>query len=140
VNGDAAWRSLLTEPARPSRVRDSPHAAWLVVGTVCIGAFMGQLDASSVTLALPTLQHEFQASLGEVEWVALAYLIVLVGVVTVVGRVADMAGRKLLYTYGFGVFTLGAALCGLAPSLLFLDGARGSRRSARRCCRRTASP
>ncbi|HYZ03305.1 MAG TPA: MFS transporter [Candidatus Binatia bacterium] len=120
----ALWRRMTTEPARPARVRDSRYAPWLVVGTVCVGAFMGQLDASIVTLALPTLQHEFHASLGQVEWVALSYLIVLVGSVTVVGRVADMAGRKLLYTYGFGVFTLGAALCGLAPSLPFLDGAR----------------
>jgi len=31
------------------------------VGTVCIGAFMGQLDASIVTLAFPTLRHDFGA-------------------------------------------------------------------------------
>jgi EmrB/QacA subfamily drug resistance transporter len=41
-----------------------------------------------------------------------------------VGRVADMVGHKLLYTYGFMVFIFGSALCGLAPSLGFLDGFR----------------
>lgn len=97
---------------------------WLVVGTVCIGAFMGQLDASIVTLALPTLRTQFHSSLGAVEWVAIAYLVVLVAAVTVVGRLSDMSGRKLVYTYGFGVFTIGSALCGLSPSLLFLIGAR----------------
>ena len=35
-----------------------------------------------------------------------------------------MAGRKLLYTYGFGVFILGSALCGLAPNLGALVGFR----------------
>jgi len=35
-----------------------------------------------------------------------------------------MAGRKLIYLYGFVVFTIGSALCGLAPTLLALDGAR----------------
>src|SRR5579875_2042092 len=104
---------LLTEPARPASVRGFRHAPWLVVGTVCVGAFMGQLDASIVTLALPTLRNEFHTGLGA-----------LVSMVTVVGRLADMAGRKLLYTYGFAVFTLGSALCGLAPSLLTLVGAR----------------
>ena len=34
-----------------------------------------------------------------------------------VGRFADMWGRKLLYVYGFGIFIVGSALCGLAPSL-----------------------
>ncbi len=28
-----------------------------------------------------------------------------------------MWGRKLLYVYGFVVFTIGSALCGLAPGL-----------------------
>ena len=118
------WRRLLVEPPRPGRVRESSWGPWLVVGTVCVGAFMGQLDASIVTLALPTLRQQFNASLGAIEWVALAYLVVLVGSVTVVGRLSDMTGRKLLYTYGFGLFTVGSVLCGLAPNLLFLDAAR----------------
>ena len=57
-------------------------------------------------------------------WVGLSYLLVLVATVTAVGRVADIAGRKLLYTYGFGVFILGSALCGLTPSLAALAGFR----------------
>lgn len=85
---------------------------------------MGQLDASIVTVAFPTLQHEFHASVGSVEWVALSYLLVLICAVTAVGRFADMAGRKLLYTYGFGVFTVASVACGLAPNLLALDGLR----------------
>lgn len=118
------WRRLLVEPDRPAAIAARPQAHWYVVGTVCVGAFMGQLDASIVTLALPTIGREFSASLAEVEWVALAYLLVLVSAVTAVGRVADMVGRKLLYVYGFVVFTVGSALCGLAPSLVLLDLAR----------------
>jgi EmrB/QacA subfamily drug resistance transporter len=110
-------RRLLTEPPRPASVRNSPKAPWLVVGTVCIGAFMGQLDASIVTLAFPTLGREFHASLADVQWVGQAYLLVLVGLLSAFGRYADMVGRKLLYTYGFVVFVVGSALCGLAPSL-----------------------
>jgi EmrB/QacA subfamily drug resistance transporter len=115
---------LLTEPRRPEAVRRSPKAPWLVVGTVCIGAFMGQLDASIVTLAFPTLRHAFGAPLADVQWVGQAYLLVLIGLLTAVGRYADMLGRKLLYTYGFVIFILGSALCGLAPSLPALIGFR----------------
>ena len=35
-------------------MREHPHAPWLAVAAVCIGAFMGQLDASIVTVALPS--------------------------------------------------------------------------------------
>ncbi len=84
------WRRLLVEPPRPEAVRSSPRAAWLVVGTVCIGAFMGQLDASIVTVAFPTLQRSFGASLAAVQWVGQAYLLVLIGFLPAVGRDADM--------------------------------------------------
>ncbi len=120
----ALRRHLLTEPRRPAAVRSSPRAHWYVVGTVCIGAFMGQLDASIVTLALPRMGPELHASVGAVEWVALIYLLVLVATVAVVGRLADAVGRKLLYVYGFGVFTAASVLCGLAPTLGVLIAAR----------------
>ena len=115
---------FLREPRRPAAVRESSRAHWYVVGTVCIGAFMGQLDASIVTLALPTMGRHLHASVGAVEWVALAYLLVLVATVATVGRIADAVGRKLLYVYGFGVFTAGSVLCGLAPTLPVLIAAR----------------
>lgn len=117
-------RRLFIEPRRPPGIRGRPDAPWLAVATVCVGAFMGQLDASVVTLALPPLQHEFAVTLGAVEWVALSYLLVLISLVTPVGRIADMVGRKLLYTYGFGVFTIGSLMCALAPNLPVLIGAR----------------
>lgn len=115
---------LLKEPARPRRVAESSRAAWLTVATVSVGAFMGQLDASIVNIAYPSIQHAFHASLGAVQWVGLAYLSVLIATVAAVGRVADMLGRKLLYTYGFLVFGVGSGLCAAAPSLLALDGFR----------------
>jgi EmrB/QacA subfamily drug resistance transporter len=118
------WQRLVVEPRRPAAIRNWPNAPWLVVVTVSIGAFLGQLDASIVTLALPTLQQQFHATLDGVEWVALSYLIVLVASVTAVGRLADMIGRKLLYTYGFAIFTLASVGCGLAPSLGVLIGFR----------------
>jgi len=117
-------RQLLREPRRPAAVRESPRAHWFVVGTVCIGAFMGQLDASIVTVALPRMGRDLHVSLGAVEWVALAYLLVLVATVATLGRIADAVGRKLLYVYGFGVFTAGSVLCGLAPALTILLAAR----------------
>jgi EmrB/QacA subfamily drug resistance transporter len=111
------WHRVLIEPRRPESIRNRKNAYWLAVAAVCVGAFMGQLDASIVTVALPTLQRIFHASVGAVTWVGLSYLLVLVATVIAVGRFADMSGRKLLYVYGFAVFVIGSALCGLAPSL-----------------------
>jgi EmrB/QacA subfamily drug resistance transporter len=105
-------------------VRARPNAYWLAVATVCIGAFMSQLDASIVTVAFPTLQRDFHAGVGVVTWVGLSYLLVLVTLITAMGRMSDMVGRKLIYIYGFIVFIVGSALCGIAPSLTALIGFR----------------
>jgi MFS family permease len=107
---------LLREPPRPQAVREHRFAPWFAVGSVCIGAFMGQLDASIVTVAFPALEREFGASLAAVQWVSLSYLLVLVGLLAGAGRLADAAGRKLIYLYGFLVFTAATAACGFAPS------------------------
>jgi EmrB/QacA subfamily drug resistance transporter len=85
---------------------------------------MGQLDASIVTTALPFIRINLHASIASVEWVVLVYVLVLAGTVAAVGKIADRVGRKLLYTYGFGIFVIGSGACALAPSLGLLVIAR----------------
>jgi MFS family permease len=109
--------TLLREPARPAVIREHPLAPWFAVATVCFGAFMGQLDASVVTVAFPALQRQFGTGLAATQWVSLAYLLVLTALLVPAGRWSDRAGRKLLYLYGFVVFSAASAACGLAPSL-----------------------
>ncbi|MFJ5673699.1 MFS transporter [Streptomyces sp. NPDC093097] len=117
-------QALMRERPRPHRVRTHPRAWWLAVATVCFGAFMGQLDASIVTLTYSSLASDFGASLASVEWVSLAYLLTLVALLVPMGRLSDAHGRKLMYLYGFVVFTAASVVCGLAPALGVLVGFR----------------
>jgi MFS family permease len=94
------------------------------VAAVCFGAFMGQLDASVVTLTYRPVEADFHAGLAGVEWVSLAYLITLIALLVPVGRLSDAHGRKLLYLYGFVLFTAASVACGLAPSLAILIACR----------------
>ena len=56
--------------------------------------------------------------------VRLTVALVLTGLLTPLGRIADELGRKALYTWGFIVFIVGSALCGFAPNLWTLVVAR----------------
>lgn len=115
---------LRAEAARPRRVREYRRAPWFAVATVCFGAFMGQLDASVVTLAFPALQHGFGVGLAAVQWVSLGYLLALVALLVPVGRWSDRWGRKLVYLYGFVIFTAASTACGFAAGLPELVGLR----------------
>jgi MFS family permease len=68
-------------------------------------------------VAFPALQRQFGAGLASVQWVSLAYLLVLTALLVPAGRWSDRAGRKLMYLYGFVLFAGSSAACGLAPSL-----------------------
>jgi EmrB/QacA subfamily drug resistance transporter len=105
------------EPPPAQLVARLPSYRWFVVGTVCIGGFMGQVDSSIAQLLLPRLELEFGARLSTVSWVAVAYLLAMAAFLPIFGRLADIVGRKLLYTGGFLLFVLGSALCGFAPNL-----------------------
>jgi EmrB/QacA subfamily drug resistance transporter len=116
----AAFRDALLSGREPPPARSLarlPYYRWLVVGAVCIGAFMGQVDSSIAQLVLPQLEYEFGARLSVVSWVAVAYLVTMAGFLPIFGRLADIVGRKLLYTGGFLLFVLGSGLCGFAPTL-----------------------
>jgi len=67
-----------------------------------------------VLIALPTIMADLQASFITIMWVLLGYMLILAAVVPVVGRLADMLGRKNLYNLGFVIFTVGSLLCALA--------------------------
>lgn len=103
-------------PPLPAIARHASYR-WFVIGTVCIGACMGQIDASMTQVLLPRLELEFGARLSSVSWVAVAYLLAMASFTPIFGRLADMFGRKLLYTAGFALFIIGSALCGFAPNL-----------------------
>jgi MFS family permease len=112
---------FVTESPRPAWIARRSYAPWLVIATVCFGAFMGQLDASIVTLAFPAMSAHFQA---DPEWISLSYLITLVALLVPMGRIADRIGRKIVYIYGFALFTGASIACVYAPGFDSLIAAR----------------
>ncbi len=89
---------------------------WWVLATVDIGILMATLDASIVNIALPTILEDLRTNLVFVEWVLEAYLLAITVLLLPIGRLSDIAGRKKVYTAGFGIFILGSGLSGFSRS------------------------
>jgi EmrB/QacA subfamily drug resistance transporter len=97
---------------------------WYVMAAVGTGIFLSTIDGSIVNIALPNLESAFETEFAVVQWVILAYLLVVSTLMLSVGRLADMIGKKPLYTAGFVVFTIGSVLAGLSPTVYWLIGFR----------------
>lgn len=104
--------------------RQAP-SKWAVLAILAIGIFMATLDSSIVNISLPTIAHYFGVPLnGEIEWVVIAYLVVIAATLLTAGRLADITGRETIWVLGLIVFTSGSAICGASFSLIMLIASR----------------
>lgn len=81
---------------------------------------MGSIDTTIVLLALPSIAEGLGSNLSLSIWVIVVYLLIVAVATTQLGRLGDLFGRSKLFNLGFAVFTVGSALCALAPSMIFL--------------------
>lgn len=103
--------------------QQTPSVRW-ALASLSLSMLLSSLGTSIANVGLPTLAQVFNASFQEVQWIVLAYLLAITTLIVSVGRLGDITGRRRLLLAGIGVFTLASALCGFAPSLWLLIGAR----------------
>ncbi|MEN4011515.1 MAG: MFS transporter [Bellilinea sp.] len=84
---------------------------------VGMGVLMVTIDASIVNISLPALSQIFNTRFAAVQWVVLAYILVITSLLLGAARLGDMHNKKHLYTGGLVIFTLGSALCASAATI-----------------------
>jgi len=96
---------------------DGRRAVLLVV---TIASFIFPFMASTVNIALPSLGKELSLDAVTLGWIATAYLLSSAALLVPFGRIADIYGRKRIFTWGIGIFTFSSLLSGLANSATML--------------------
>jgi EmrB/QacA subfamily drug resistance transporter len=95
------------------------------LAVLCAGVFMSSLDLFIVNLAFPSISRDFHGTdLATLSWVLNAYTIVVAALLVPAGRWADLIGRRRIFVTGLVLFTVGSALCGVAPGVALLIAAR----------------
>jgi EmrB/QacA subfamily drug resistance transporter len=89
---------------------------WLILTAVSLGSLMSTLDGSIVNIALPAIETDFAIDLTTVEWVVVAYLLVVGSLLLPFGRLGEVLTFKRVYLVGFAIFTLASVCCGAAPN------------------------
>lgn len=88
---------------------------WMILAVTTFGAFVANLDATIVVVALPTMLRGLDTNIITLLWTLTAYMLVSTVLLLPIGRLSDLVGRRRLFLLGFVLFALGSALCGAAP-------------------------
>lgn len=110
------------EPTSTDPSIDSQKKTILLVATVA--SFLTPFMGSSITVALPPIGREFAADAIEMSWVPTAYLLAAAVFLVPFGRLADIRGRKKVFTVGIALYTIASLLSAIAPSIYWLIGFR----------------
>ena len=97
---------------------------WPILLIVVMSTFMATLDSSIVNVALPQMARALDVDTAQIQLVVTSYLIVIVGIILIFGKLGDMLGKTGIFTFGIAMFTLGSLLCGIGSSFPVLIGAR----------------
>ncbi|WP_338676564.1 MFS transporter [Streptomyces sp. SCSIO 30461] len=97
-----------------------PRRRLLILAICCMSLLIVSLDATVLNVALPSIRHDLGASVTGLQWIIDAYTLVLASLLVLAGSTADRIGRRKVFLAGLVLFTLGSALCSLAPDLPLL--------------------
>jgi len=97
---------------------------WPVLIGIGLGMIIGTINYSIVNVSLPTLVAQLRTDFTMIQWVLLAFALTINTLLLTVGRAGDMVGKKKVYLWGLGLFTIASLLCGFSPSVGWLIGFR----------------
>jgi EmrB/QacA subfamily drug resistance transporter len=106
------------------------HAApqvhrWRAFALLAVACFMTVVDMLIVNVALPTIGTKLHFRASDLQWVVTAYAIAFGGFLLLGGRMADLLGRRRMFTAGLALFTAASLACALATNGTFLIVMRG---------------
>jgi EmrB/QacA subfamily drug resistance transporter len=98
----------------------------LALGAMGAAVLVIANDFTALSVALPAIEHDLDSELSTVQWVINAYALVFGVAIVTGGRLADLLGRRRVFTLGAAIFALFSALGGAAQSADWLIGCRAA--------------
>ncbi len=101
----------------------SPAGRW-VLAVAVLGSGLAFLDGTVVNVALPEIGRDLDASTSSLQWILNGYLLTLASLILLGGSLGDRYGRRRVFVFGVGLFTVASLLCAIAPNAESLVAAR----------------
>jgi EmrB/QacA subfamily drug resistance transporter len=122
---DTEPMSAMESTVETTRQKEARPRQGLVLVLACTAIAMVSLDIAIVNVALPSIQRDLGVSQTSLQWIVVAYGLLLGGFLLVGGRMTDLLGRSRILLAGLGLFTAASLLAGVAQHVGMLIAARG---------------
>ncbi len=93
---------------------------WIIFAITAVGSFLGMFDSASVNLALYAISTDLNVNLSKIQWIVIAYMLILTVLLPFFGKLGDIFPKNKLYSSGFLLFALGSFLNSTAQSFELL--------------------
>lgn len=104
----------------------SSQATTRIQFVLATATLVASLGISISSVLLPALTHSFSATVPDVQWVILAYLMSITISIVTAGRLGDAFGHRRLLIIGLIIFAIASGICALAPTLGMLIAGRAA--------------
>ncbi|TFH04439.1 MAG: MFS transporter, partial [Candidatus Thorarchaeota archaeon] len=112
---DCVMMHKMTSPSSTSELQESKiPGPYKIVGATSIGIFLSALDSSIVNVSLFTMQEFFGVTISAIQWVVVAYLLVMTSTMPLMGKLGDRFGKKKIFQLGMLVFITGSFACSIS--------------------------
>ena len=96
----------------------------MAVAVAAVASFLAPFSGSATNVALPAIARDFALDAVSLSWVGMAYLLAAAAALLPLGRLADIHGRKRVFTWGVLTYAAASLACALAPTGTLLLAAR----------------
>jgi EmrB/QacA subfamily drug resistance transporter len=95
-----------------------------VLLAVCLGNALSMFNTTMVSVVLPDLQRDLEASPTALQWVSTSYTLAYASMLLPAGALGNRIGRRATFLLGIGIFVVASLACVAAPSPELLIAAR----------------
>ncbi|MGV9632780.1 MFS transporter [Nocardia rhamnosiphila] len=87
---------------------------WLILAALCLALLVLMIDSTVLTIAIPSLIRELDATPSDIQWILDSYVLVFAGLLLTAGSLSDRFGRRLMLILGLIVLGAGSLAAVLA--------------------------
>ncbi len=111
-------------PEAPSSLLPNNRLRWFALGALSLGVASTILNQTISNVAIPAISADIGLTTAEATWVNASYALTYASLLLMMGRIADLIGRRRVFLIGVAIFALSSVGVALTDTVAQIVAAR----------------